>query len=247
MSVASSLRVPVPMPFVLVCCALSAGSADAQDVPDAKQIARGRELFVRVWEPTTKPGRERDGLGPMHNAASCAKCHFQGGVGGGGTAESSVDLLAVVPPDKKEDREHLRSVDTLNRLTKIHPGFGIGQLNLVLHRSGGDAEYANWRRLGERQTLYETQLLRTAGHNAEAALRAYQSGVTEFTTLMRARITELDVRLQDLRIRIEGGGGAADMVRALSEAALADEPGIALGAALDKLVGGSTKMVSGGG
>ena len=47
--------------------------------------------------------------------------------------------------------------------------------------------------------------------------------------------------------RIGVGGGAADMVRALSEAALADEHGIALGAALDKLVGGSTKMVSGGG
>jgi len=29
------------------------------------------------------------------------------------------------------------------------------------------------------------------------------SGVTEFTTLMRARITDLDVRLEDLRIRVD--------------------------------------------
>ena len=34
-------------------------------------------------------------------------------------------------------------------------------------------------------------------------MNAYQSGVTEFTTLMRARITDLDVRLADLRIRVD--------------------------------------------
>ncbi len=34
------------------------------------------------------------------------------------------------------------------------------------------------------------------------ALNAYQSGVSEFNTLMRANITELDVRLENLRIRV---------------------------------------------
>jgi len=70
-------------------------------------------------------------------------------------------------------------------------------------RESLESEYANWQRLGERQALYETRLLREADANAIASLKAYQSGVTEFTTLMRARITELDVRLQDLRVRVD--------------------------------------------
>jgi outer membrane protein TolC len=66
-----------------------------------------------------------------------------------------------------------------------------------------ETEYANWQRLGERATLYETRLLPEANANAAAALNAYQSGVTDFTTLMRARITDLDVRLEELRVRVE--------------------------------------------
>ncbi len=66
-----------------------------------------------------------------------------------------------------------------------------------------DTDYANWQRLGERAALYESQLLHESTANARASLNAYQSGVTEFTTLMRARITELDVHLNDLRVRVD--------------------------------------------
>jgi len=66
-----------------------------------------------------------------------------------------------------------------------------------------DTDYANWQRLEERAALYRSQLLQVATANAQASLNAYQSGVTEFTTLMRARITDLDVRLDDLRIRVD--------------------------------------------
>ena len=60
-----------------------------------------------------------------------------------------------------------------------------------------------WIRLGERQQLYKNSLLSAAKNNSTAALNAYQSGVSEFNTLMRAQITELDVRLEDLRIRVD--------------------------------------------
>ncbi|MGD8617706.1 MAG: TolC family protein [Gammaproteobacteria bacterium] len=73
-------------------------------------------------------------------------------------------------------------------------------------------DYADWQRLGERTTLYETKLLREASANADASLHAYQSGVTEFTTLMRARITELDVRLDELRIRIDRARAQANLL-----------------------------------
>jgi outer membrane protein TolC len=75
-----------------------------------------------------------------------------------------------------------------------------------------DMDYANWQRLGERATLYETQLLQASTANALASLNAYQSGITEFTTLMRARITELDVRLADLRIRVDHAKAQASLL-----------------------------------
>ncbi len=64
-------------------------------------------------------------------------------------------------------------------------------------------DYANWERLSERSKLYETKLVPEANANAHASLTAYQSGVTEFTTLARARITQLNVRLENMRAKTE--------------------------------------------
>ena len=66
-----------------------------------------------------------------------------------------------------------------------------------------DKNHHLWQRLGEREELYKNSLLTAASNNSKVALNAYQSGVSEFNTLMRARITELDVRLEDLRIRVD--------------------------------------------
>jgi len=60
-----------------------------------------------------------------------------------------------------------------------------------------------WQRLGEREELYRNSLLISAKNNTATALTAYQSGVSEFNTLMRAEITGLDVRLEDLRVRVD--------------------------------------------
>ena len=75
-----------------------------------------------------------------------------------------------------------------------------------------DTGYANWQRLGERAALYESQLLRESDANAQAALKAYQSGVTEFTALMRARITDLDIQLDLLRIRVDRARAQASLL-----------------------------------
>jgi len=66
-----------------------------------------------------------------------------------------------------------------------------------------ESDYARWQRLGEQEALYREHLLSESSDNAGAALTSYQSGINEFNTLMRARITELDVRLQDIRIRVD--------------------------------------------
>ncbi len=64
-------------------------------------------------------------------------------------------------------------------------------------------ETANRKRLAERIQRYEERLLREAEENAQAALQAYQNGTIEFTGLMRSRITELDIRLQALKLRVD--------------------------------------------
>ena len=69
-----------------------------------------------------------------------------------------------------------------------------------------------WERLGDREELYKNNLLASAKNNSKVALNAYQSGVSEFNTLMRAQITELDVRLEDLRVRVDRAATTARLL-----------------------------------
>ncbi len=62
----------------------------------ASEVAQGRELFEHEWEPND-PLSRGDGLGPVFNAKSCASCHFQGGLGGGGANEHNVTSFEVFP------------------------------------------------------------------------------------------------------------------------------------------------------
>ncbi len=75
-----------------------------------------------------------------------------------------------------------------------------------------DADYAEWLRLDERLKLYQETIFPEAIQNAETSLTAYQSGVTDFTGVMRARITELDVKLQKLRIRVDKAKAEARLI-----------------------------------
>jgi CxxC motif-containing protein (DUF1111 family) len=68
----------------------------------AAEIAAGRELFEHEWT-ANDPLASGDGLGPVFNARSCAACHFQGGVGGGGEVFHNVTQFEVLPqPGKNE-------------------------------------------------------------------------------------------------------------------------------------------------
>ena len=66
-----------------------------------------------------------------------------------------------------------------------------------------NAEYANWERLTQRMDQYFNILVRKAKLNTRAALNAYQSDRGDFTTLMRASITELETQLKALRIHVD--------------------------------------------
>ncbi len=96
---------------------------------------------------------------------------------------------------KEADAVALERRDTLRRL-----------------RARLERALADWRRLGERERLYRETLARTAHDNAEAALAAYQAGTGDFTALAQARLAELDVRLQALRIRVDRAKAAVELL-----------------------------------
>ncbi len=79
-------------------------------------------------------------------------------------------------------------------------------------------EFAAFRKFKEQSELYDLQLVPDANANANASLKAYQSGVTEFTTLARARITQLDIQLEALRVKVEAAKAQARILYLMEKA-----------------------------
>jgi CxxC motif-containing protein (DUF1111 family) len=82
---------------------------------DARDLRAGDMLFSHEWQPNDPLCAGGDGVGPVYNAASCAACHRQGGVGGGGGLEHNVTTFIVRPlgnqGKKREGVVHSRAVD----------------------------------------------------------------------------------------------------------------------------------------
>jgi mono/diheme cytochrome c family protein len=80
----------------------------------AAEKAAGRALFEHAWRPYDVLAGG-DGLGPVFNARSCAECHFQGGMGGGGDNKHNVLAFEALPtpdrPDVKGGLVHKFAVD----------------------------------------------------------------------------------------------------------------------------------------
>ncbi|MDH5191988.1 MAG: TolC family protein, partial [Gammaproteobacteria bacterium] len=68
------------------------------------------------------------------------------------------------------------------------------------------------QRLAERKTHFKKLLVPQADANASAALNAYQSDETDFATLMRAQITQLETRLNALRVQVDYAKAQADLL-----------------------------------
>jgi CxxC motif-containing protein (DUF1111 family) len=70
---------------VILLAAIAAAAAPA-NAGDGLAVAVGKALFDRDWVAAPASTRATDGLGPLHNARSCAACHR-----GGGGASLSLD------------------------------------------------------------------------------------------------------------------------------------------------------------
>jgi outer membrane protein TolC len=80
-----------------------------------------------------------------------------------------------------------------------------------------EAEHARWQELSRRLALYDGRILDLARAHAEASLLAYQSDRGDFAEVMRGYITDLNTRIEYVRLQVE---------RAQSHAALAELGGI---------------------
>ncbi|MBF0583112.1 MAG: TolC family protein [Magnetococcales bacterium] len=61
--------------------------------------------------------------------------------------------------------------------------------------------HAEYLRLGERLQVFDKQLLPEAKQYTETAMVSYQSGVADLTSVMRAHLAELAIRLDQLEVR----------------------------------------------
>lgn len=75
-----------------------------------------------------------------------------------------------------------------------------------------ESEYATWKQLGKRLDIYSSRASLEATQNAEATFNAYQNGLTDFTTLARARMTVLETELARLRVQSERGKAQANLL-----------------------------------
>lgn len=85
-----------------------------------ESIAIGGRLFQQEWT-ARNPALGSDGLGPLFNAESCATCHHQGGVGGGGKAEFNAKSIGIESIEIYGGR--VTSVSLAELVSRFHPGF----------------------------------------------------------------------------------------------------------------------------
>ena len=130
----------VGLPIALCLLAPLATAADETD-----PVVEGRQLFERQFA-AGKSGESGDGLGPLFNHVSCAACHLQGGIGGGGPVDVNVVLLSA---GLRASNSRPETKKLLATLREQHPSFVSPSDEIsptvVLHRFSSDPAYAVFR------------------------------------------------------------------------------------------------------
>ena len=111
----------------------------------------------------------------------------------------SIGVTVDIPlfKEKRQDRNLKASQYQLGAMQQMSDQQML-ELKRMLRKS-----FANWKRLEERDRFYRDSVLPKAKQNTQSSLFAYQNDRADFTTLMRARISELDTQLKSIRINVD--------------------------------------------
>lgn len=124
-------------------------------------IAQGKGLFERQW-PSSNPVYGGDGLGPLFNAQSCAACHHQGGIGGGGDTRFNAKTFGIESV-RITGRRGVNDNVVAAMVSKFHPGFVTPDNrvmnNLPVSHHGGSPAYDFQRKaiLAEVQAVFSPE------------------------------------------------------------------------------------------
>jgi CxxC motif-containing protein (DUF1111 family) len=140
---------------IVALCAIATVEAGRSRQSSSKAIPRdvveGRHLFAKVWEPGVPSPAGGDGLGPLYNETSCAACHHQSGIGGGGDNRFNVSILSAV--DAQPDSQQMKRLFQ-GELEDLHPGFR-SRTSVVIHRESTNSD--DRRRLRSIETFQAVQ------------------------------------------------------------------------------------------
>lgn len=107
---------------------------------DATMAKAGDVLFSHEWTANDPLANGGDGLGPVFNAKSCAICHSQGGVGGGGDLEMNVTTYSVrfglASQTTRDGVVHLHGGETLQNVHPSLPAIAKPRLEQLVRMPG---------------------------------------------------------------------------------------------------------------
>lgn len=126
----------------------------------------------------------------------------RGGTNPNGSSRSDLLSLMMVMDlplftNKRQDRV------TASRLAKSSAAMFTRDDVFRRMQSEIDLHSATWNRQQERIELFNSTLLPQAAFSSEASFEAYQSFFGDLTTLLRAQITEFELRLDHARLQAE--------------------------------------------
>jgi CxxC motif-containing protein (DUF1111 family) len=109
---------------------------------DVQMAQVGHDLFVHEWTPNDPLSPGGDGLGPVFNAKSCAECHKQGGLGGGGPLEKNVTTFTQIDNPVPDSHGGSRVVQAVAKAPAEHSGSPKGSRQGVVHANAVSDEFA---------------------------------------------------------------------------------------------------------
>lgn len=212
---------------VLICCSLllspavcscSVSSADETTSPDLEKIKAGERLFEKEWsfddfdDPflegvIVQPSANEigDGLGPLHNATSCAACHQHGGAAGVG---QNVIVITIDPRSPIFKQEHQTGAGR-RQLLKFYPGVftssGAVSLDTVLHNASTRPGYQELRK-------HIQSLVREFGSDAWFEPELRSSEILAEAPVLAGRMEDIDFYLSQRNPPPLFGLGAIDAI-----------------------------------